>query len=109
VRRNSVVEAGAWLEIIVGATLVAALNVASQLLFAAAPEGVGAPIGASQASRYLPSASPVCVLPTPDSVEVRRWVSSFITPARRPSLPGWPLPQRSAEFCCGQPLFCMPL
>jgi hypothetical protein len=35
----------AWLEIIVGATLVVALNFASRLLFAAAPEGVGALVG----------------------------------------------------------------
>jgi hypothetical protein len=35
----------AWLEIIVGATLVVALNIASQLLFATAPEGVAAPMG----------------------------------------------------------------
>lgn len=44
-RRNSVVEVAAWLEIIVGATLVVALNFASQLLFATAPDGVGAPLG----------------------------------------------------------------
>jgi hypothetical protein len=44
-RSNSVVKVAAWLEIIVGATLVVALNVASQLLFATAPEGVGTPIG----------------------------------------------------------------
>lgn len=44
-RRNSVVKVAAWLEIIVGATLVVALDVASQLLFATAPEGVGAPMG----------------------------------------------------------------
>jgi FtsH-binding integral membrane protein len=45
VRRNSVVKVAAWLEIIVGATLVVALNFASQLLFAAAPEGVGSLVG----------------------------------------------------------------
>lgn len=44
-RRNSVVKVAAWLEIIVGATLVVALNVAYQLLFATAPEGVAAPMG----------------------------------------------------------------
>ena len=44
-RKNSVVKLAAWLEIIVGATLVVALNVASELLFATAPEGVAAPMG----------------------------------------------------------------
>jgi hypothetical protein len=45
VQKNLVVEVAAWLEIIVGATLVVALNFASRLLFAAAPEGAGAPLG----------------------------------------------------------------
>jgi hypothetical protein len=45
VRKNTVVGVAAWLEIIVGATLVVALNLASQLLFAAAPQGAGGPLG----------------------------------------------------------------
>jgi len=39
------VKLAAWLEIIVGATLVVALNLASQLLFATAPQGAGGPLG----------------------------------------------------------------
>ena len=44
-QRNLVIEVAAWLEIIVGATLVVALNFASQLLFATAPEGLAAAMG----------------------------------------------------------------
>ena len=44
-RRKSLVAVAAWLEIIVGATLVADLNLVCELLFAAAPQGVGVPLG----------------------------------------------------------------
>jgi hypothetical protein len=45
VRKIPVVKAAAWLEIIVGATLVIALDLASQMLFVAAPQGAGGPLG----------------------------------------------------------------
>jgi len=44
-RGSSLVKAAAWLEIIVGAGLVLALDLLSRLLFGAAPQGVGAPLG----------------------------------------------------------------
>jgi hypothetical protein len=44
-RRSSLVTAAAWLEIIVGAALVLALDLLSRLLFGAAPQGVGVPLG----------------------------------------------------------------
>jgi hypothetical protein len=45
VRKNFVIKAAAWLEVIVGVTLIAALDIASRLLFGAVPTGPGAPLG----------------------------------------------------------------
>ena len=44
-QRSSVVKVAALLEIVVGATLVLALDFASRLLFAATPQGAGGPLG----------------------------------------------------------------
>ena len=44
-QKSSVIKLAAWLEIIVGAALVLDLDLVSRLLFAAAPQGVGGPLG----------------------------------------------------------------
>jgi hypothetical protein len=43
--QRNVIKVAAWLEIIVGAGLVLAIDLVSRLLFAGAPEGVGSPLG----------------------------------------------------------------
>jgi hypothetical protein len=45
VKNESVVKAAAWLEIVVGATLVAAPDLVSQLLFGGAAAGTAGPLG----------------------------------------------------------------
>jgi hypothetical protein len=42
---SSLIKAASWLEIIVGAVLIQSVNLLSRLLFAAAPQGVGGPLG----------------------------------------------------------------
>ena len=59
-RKGLLIRVASWLEIIVGAALVLALDLLSRLLFAEAPQGVGGLLGRVGGLRSPPLALAVC-------------------------------------------------
>ena len=102
-----VVMVAAWLEIVVGALFITALDTMCRLLFAAGPEGAAMPLG--RLVRVALFSLGVASLPSSSLESSRSVVMGLFAYNPVPLLysRGRPSPQHSAVSCCGPVSSCI--